>query len=110
MATKQYQNTHRSLHSVTLDSDNEYDTPNPKDTRSVATGSTRSYNEDDEEYDALIGGQTDRSSETMRKDIKWNAKHIIKIIIGAGIGSLLEFYSFGLVAYFEPGMIIIVHQ
>ena len=109
MATRQNQKANTSLRSVTLDSDNEYDSPNqPKDTRSAATAS--SYNEDDEEYNALIGGQTDRSSDNIRKDIQWNAKHIIKIIIGAGIGSLLEFYSFGLVAYFEPGIVIIVHE
>ena len=34
-------------------------------------------------------------------DIEWNRTHIIKILIGTGIGGLLEFYSFALVAYFE---------
>ena len=32
---------------------------------------------------------------------QWNTAHIIKIIIGTGIGSALEMYSFALVAYFE---------
>merc|ERR1719273_2534341 len=31
----------------------------------------------------------------------WDTRHIINIVLGAGIGSLMEFYSFGLVAYFE---------
>ena len=110
MATKQYQNTDRSsYHSVTLDSDNEineYAEMIPKDLRSTATASNKSYNESDAEYDALMAGQTDKSSDHTRKDIKWNTKHIMKIVLGAGIGSLLEFYSFGLVAYFEPGIII----
>ena len=37
----------------------------------------------------------------IKKDIRWDATHIIKVTFGAGIGSFLEFYGFGLVGYFE---------
>ena len=37
---------------------------------------------------------------------EWDSKHVVSIVLGAGIGSLMEFYSFGLVAYFETGKIL----
>eukprot|EP01084_Bolivina_argentea_P102803 184154_1 len=56
---------------------------------------------EDDEYGALIGDKSDREDTLNLNKVQWNAKHIVKIVSGAGIGSLLEFYSFGLVAYFE---------
>jgi len=32
---------------------------------------------------------------------EWDTSHVVNIVLGAGIGSLMEFYSFGLVAYFQ---------
>eukprot|EP01084_Bolivina_argentea_P102802 184153_1 len=75
--------TTTSYQSVDLDSDHEPYQPEPID-----------EDEHEDEYDSLLN---DKPTKT-----KWNTTHIFKIVIGAGIGSLLEFYSFGLVAYFEP--------
>ena len=38
-------------------------------------------------------------------EVIWNKSHILKIIIGAGAGTFLEFYAFALVAYFETEII-----
>ena len=36
---------------------------------------------------------------------EWDTTHVVNIVLGAGIGSLMEFYSFGLVAYFQTGTV-----
>ena len=106
MANKQsYQSSHKqndSYHSVTLDSDKEPLSP-PKDTQ-LSTMTPRSNSADDDPLIAGGGATGDNDSEDLKKEVQWNTKHILKIVLGAGIGSLLEFYSFGLVAYFEPGI------
>ena len=49
-------------------------------------------------------GETDQDDDIdyIRPTIEWNGLHILKIIIGAGIGSTLQFYTYCLVSYFEP--------
>lgn len=53
----------------------------------------------DHSYSALTSKQPLNIPEKL--DARWDTKHIIKVVLGAGIGSFLEFYGFGLVGYFE---------
>ena len=55
------------------------------------------------ETSVLMADENDDDSIGKKPTTKWSAKHIFKIVAGAGVGSMLEFYSFGLVAYFETG-------
>jgi len=77
--------THTTYDSVNLDSDHEQDTLIPPVTNEAV-------NSDSDGDDAGMP----------RKTVQWTTKHVLTVVLGAGVGSLLEFYSFGLVAYFEP--------
>jgi len=81
---------HQTYSSVNLDSEDE---------SGRKLQETSILGSDSEETDALLdtGDGTDDAYK-----VDWDWRHIVKVISGAGIGSLLEFYSFGLVAYFEP--------
>ena len=71
------------------------------ETKSSNTESNSEHQANVEEYNDDTINQIEISHpDTTPKDV-WKFQHIAKIIIGAGIGSLLEYYSFALVAYFE---------
>ena len=57
-------------------------------------------NEDDENK-SLIPSKSDINNDNENDKPEWSLSHIFNILFGAGVGSLLEFYSFCLVAYFE---------
>jgi len=51
------------------------------------------------ENEPLLNDADAEDADAPKKE--WDKKHVVGIVLGAGIGSLMEFYSFGLVAYFE---------
>ena len=60
-------------------------------------------NQKREETEALL------SNDDVADAPEWDSKHAWNIVLGAGVGSFLEFYAWGLVSYFEDelkGLII----
>lgn len=86
---------HSTYSSVTLDSSYDLERKLIDSTNSTADPYSG-------ETDSLLHNDAGAVRHSAGPD--WNYRNTIKMIGGTGVGSLLEFYSFGLVAYFEPSV------